>query len=307
MINRVLIRIRIIQILFSVYQKEDVSLQKAESELLHCFQKSSDLYYYFLLLIIELTEAYSKRIDAGKTKLLPTDEDLNPNIKILENRFVKQLSKNTCLLEYLKERPMSWQEYETYVKQLLANILESKIYAGYISAEEDDYKNDVEFWRKIFKHIVCRDTDLDLLLEEQCIYWNDDVEIIQSFVLKTIKRFEETNGENQPLLPMFRDEEDRQFAIKLLRESMLNVKSYRDMINEYAQNWESERIAFMDMIIMQVAIAEIMHFPSIPVNVTLNEYIDIGKAYSSDKSSSFINGILDPVVQKLREEKKIIK
>ena len=162
-------------------------------------------------------------------------------------------------------------------------------------------------WRSVFKHIICNHEDLYTILEDESLYWNDDIEIIESFALKTIKRFEEPKGSDQELLPMFKDESDREFAVKLLRESLWNGKEYKEMIDKYTKNWETERIALMDMVIMQIAIAEIVTFPSIPVNVTLNEYIDIAKSYSTIKSASFINGILDAIVKELREEKKIIK
>ncbi|GAB6012480.1 transcription antitermination factor NusB [Viscerimonas tarda] len=307
MINRVLIRVRIIQVLYAVYQNQDGSLKKAESELNYSFQKSYDLYFFFLLLIVELTESYAKRIEAGKAKLLPTDRDVNPNTKLLNNKFVRQLRENEILTSYLAERPMSWLEHEGELKHLLNDILESDLYKKYISDPHSDYEKDKEFWRNIFKNNICADENLEALLEDECLFWNDDIDTIESFVLKTIKKFDEKNGKAQPLLPMFRDEEDREFAIKLLRETMLHVKEYRDMITAYAKNWESERIAFMDLIIMQTAITELLNFPSIPVNVTLNEYIDIAKAYSTEKSASFINGILDSIVNKLREEKKMIK
>lgn len=307
MINRVLIRIRVIQILYSTYQNGSGDLKKAENELMFSLQKSYDLYYFLLLLLVETTDAYAKRVEARKAKLLPTDEDLNPNTKLIDNLFIKQLKSNIQFNEYLEERPLSWDEYDNYVKGLLENILKSDTYAEYSQNVISDYESDREFWRKIFKSMVYCDEKLDDILEEESVYWNDDIEIVQSFVLKTIKKFEYENGEKQELLSMFRDEEDRVFAVKLLRESMFNVKSSRDMINKYAKNWESERIAFMDMIIMQAAITEILSFPSIPINVTMNEYINIAKSYSTQKSSSFINGILDAIVSELKAENKLLK
>lgn len=307
MINRVLIRIRVIQILYSTYQNGNGDLKKAENELMFSLQKSYDLYYFLLLLLVETTDAYAKRVEARKAKLLPTDEDLNPNTKLIDNLFIKQLKSNIQFNEYLEERPLSWDEYDNYVKGLLENILKSDTYAEYSQNVISDYESDREFWRKIFKSMVYCDEKLDDILEEESVYWNDDIEIVQSFVLKTIKKFEYENGEKQELLSMFKDEEDRVFAVKLLRESMFNVKSSRDMINKYAKNWESERIAFMDMIIMQAAITEILSFPSIPINVTMNEYINIAKSYSTQKSSSFINGILDAIVSELKAENKLLK
>ncbi|MDD3075938.1 MAG: transcription antitermination factor NusB, partial [Proteiniphilum sp.] len=144
-------------------------------------------------------------------------------------------------------------------------------------------------------------------LEDECIYWNDDVEIVQTFVLKTIKKFSEGKGANQPLLPMFKDEEDREYALKLLHDTILNEKKYRELIDKHTDKWDFERIAFMDLIIMQVALSEIFTFESIPTSVSLNEYIEIAKSYSTPKSGTFINGILDAIVQEIKEENRIFK
>lgn len=307
MINRVLIRIRIVQVLYSFYQNQDGNIKKTESELQHSFQKSYDLYFYLLLLPIEVTKAYLHRVELAKSKLLPTEKDKNPNTKLLDNRFVKQLETNEEFINYLKDRPLSWHDNDAFVKSLLNDILLSDIYQEYIKQKETDYEQDREFWRKVFKSIITKKEDLEPLLEDESLFWNDDIDIIESFVIKTIKKFDESTGTAQPLLPMFKDNEDHEFAFKLLRETMFNGKEYRDMIAQHAKNWESERIAFMDQIIMQIAIAEIINFTSIPVNVTLNEYIDIAKVYSTEKSASFINGILDAIVEDLRKEKKIFK
>ncbi|NDW18907.1 transcription antitermination factor NusB [Dysgonomonas sp. 216] len=307
MINRVLIRIRVIQVLYSYYQNQDGNLKKSEAELNLSFQKSYDLYFYLLGLLIAITDAYAKRVEANKSKLLPSYEDMNPNVRLLDNKFIGQLRKNTELSEYLNKRPFDWNEQESFIKTILNRILVSEIYKDYIALENPSYEDDRDFWRKIFKKFIYANEDLDDLLEDESIFWNDDIEIIESFVLKTIKKLEEDDTNQQVLLPMFRDEEDSEFAVKLLRESLFNMKEYREMITHHAQNWESERIAFMDLVIMQAALTEIINFPSIPVNVTLNEYIDVAKVYSTEKSASFINGILDSIVNELRASKKLFK
>lgn len=307
MINRVLIRIRVVQILFSCSHSETTDLRKAESELMLSLQKSYDLYFYLLSLMVELTNTYAQRVDSRKSKLLPTKEDMSPNIKLLNNKFISQLSQNTELVKYMNDRPFSWAEHDAFIRNLLDNILSSDIYKEYTESQSQEYTDDREFWRKVFKQIICTTEDLYSILEDESLYWNDDIEIIQSFVLKTIKRFDESKGTEQELLPMFKDETDKEFAVKLLRESLFNGKEYKELIDKYTKNWESERIALMDMVIMQIAIAEIIEFPSIPISVSLNEYIDIAKSYSTIKSASFINGILDAIVKELKEEKKIIK
>ncbi len=307
MINRVLIRIRVIQVLYSTYLNESGDLKKAETELMFSLQKSYDLYYYLLALLIEITDTHTRRLESRKGKLLPTDEDINPNTKLSENLFIKLLSSNVQFNKYITDRPQSWEDHENYIRSLLEKILNSDIYAEYLTNEVSDFDTDREFWRKIFKTFIYCDEELDDILEDDSLFWNDDIEIVQSFVIKTIKKLDPEKGTNQALLPMFKDEEDRQFAIKLLREAMFNVKMARELINKYAKNWESERIAFMDMIIMQTAISELLAFPSVPINVTMNEYINIAKSYSTHKSSSFINGILDSVVTELKSENKLLK
>ncbi|MBZ4651966.1 MAG: transcription antitermination factor NusB [Proteiniphilum sp.] len=307
MINRNLIRIRIVQIVYSWYQNTNKDLRSAEKELLFGLQKSYDLYFYLLSLMVELTKAYESRVEAKKNRHLPSWEDLNPNTHLIKNRFIQQLIRNRQMRHYLAERPMIWDADTSFLKNLLDTILDSDIYKSYSEIPSPSYEEDREFWRKCFKQFIYLNEELDEILEDECIYWNDDVEIVQSFVLKTIKKFSEEMGEEQPLLPMFKDEEDREFALKLLHNTILNEKTYRALIEKHTEKWDFERIAFMDLIIMQVALSEIFTFDSIPTSVSLNEYIEIAKSYSTPKSSTFINGILDAIVQEIKQENRIFK
>lgn len=307
MINRDLIRIRIVQIVYAWYQNSNNNLKNAEKELLFGFQKSYDLYYYLLLLMVKLTDMYESRIETKKNKFLPSEEDLHPNTHLIENKFIRQLKTNNHFIHYLNNRPMSWEENENFIKNLLDNILESETYKTYSELENPTYDDDRDFWRKTFKQFIYNNEELNEILEDESIYWNDDVEIVQTFVLKTIKQFSEENGADQPLLPMFKDEEDKRYALKLLDETILNEKKYRSLIEKHIDKWDLDRIAFMDMIIMQVAVAEIFSFESIPTRVTLNEYIEIAKAYSTPKSGSFVNGILDAIVNEIKKDNLIFK
>ena len=307
MINRILIRIRVIQIVYAWYQNRDKDLRQVERELLLGLQKSYDLYYYLLKLMIEITDLHEKRVNTKMNKFLPTSEDLNPNMHIVNNQFIEQLRSNRMFIDYITERPMSWESNFNFVRSVLDSILESDTYKEYSQLEKPTYKDDKEFWRKVFKSFIHRNEALDDILEDESIFWNDDIEIVQSFVLKTIKQFTKSEGENQPLLPMFNDDEDREYATKLLRETLSNGKDYREKITQNADNWDFERIAFMDVVIMQVAMAELYEFPTIPIKVTLNEYIDLAKAYSTPKSSTFINGVLDAIVTDLRKSDTIFK
>lgn len=307
MINRILIRIRIIQIVYAWYQGSNKEVRTAEKNLLFGFQKSYDLYHYLLLLMIEITRLYETRVEAKRNKYLPTESDKNPDLHLLENKFMLQLRSNKHLEAFLAERPFSWEQNKVFIKNTLDQILESDIYTDYAAIEQPTYEEDREFWRKVFKNFIIGNEELDAILEDESIYWNDDIEIIQSFVLKTIKRFAEKNEETQSLLPMFKDESDKKFAVNLLYETLNNEKKIREMIFHYTQNWDMERIAFMDLVIMQVSIAELITFNDIPKSVTLNEYIDIAKIYSTPKSGTFINGILDAVAKEIKKENKIFK
>ena len=307
MINRVLIRIKIIQIVYAYYQNGSKNLDAAEKELFFSLSKAYDLYNYLLMLIIAVMNYAQKRIDAAKSKLAPTVEELNPNMKFVENKFVAQLEVNRQLTEFSTNQKRSWANDEDFVKGMYERIIASDIYKEYMESEDDSYEGDRELWRKLYKTFVFNNDDLDALLEDQSLYWNDDKEIVDTFVLKTIKRFDEKNGANQPLLPEFKDEEDQEFARRLFRRTILNSDYYRHLISENTRNWELDRVAFMDVIVMQCALAEILSFPNIPISVSLNEYVEIAKIYSTPKSGSFVNGTLDGIVNQLKKDGKLTK
>jgi N utilization substance protein B len=307
MINRVLLRIKIVQILYSYYKSDSKSFPVAEKELFHSIEKTYDLYYHLLQLSIEITRFAADRIETKRNKLRPTEEDLHPNTRFIDNSFVEQLSKNIEFNEYLKAHKLSWVNDSEIIKLLFDQIIASDFYAEYMNAPSADYAADKDIWRKIFKKIILQSEDLDDSIQDQNIYWTDDIEMVISFIIKTIKRFDVAKGDEQPLLPMFKDEEDAEFARILLRSVLSKGETFRGMIDANTQNWELDRIAFMDIVIMEVALAELMGFPTIPVNVTLNEYIEIAKTYSTEKSGTFINGVLDNIVGQLKKENKLIK
>lgn len=316
MINRILIRIKTIQLLFAYrINKEQLTgskalsatSQKAEGELLESLNQTYELYHWILQLIIELHSYAIKRIEIGLNKLRPTDEERNPNKRFINNLFAKQLCSNKALAEFNKNNGISWSEETDLIKLLMNQITAADFYKEYMKDNTRSYENDKMLWRHIVRKVLIPSTILEERLEEMNLYWNDDFETVMSFVEKTIKRFEEEKGADQPLLEKFRDTEDIDYAKQLLKTAIYNQEEYETLIQQTAQNWESERIANMDMVIMQAAIAEINAFPTIPINVTLNEYIEISKYYSTEKSSNFINGILDKIVNNLRQEGKLIK
>lgn len=301
MINRVLIRLKIVQIVYAYYQNGGKNLDTAEKELFFSLSKAYDLYNYLLLLMVEVTKQANKRLNAAKNKLVPTKEELFPNTKFVENRFIAQLEVNKQLLEFSNNQKKTWENEADFVKTLCDKILESDIYKEYMASETSSYEEDRELWRKLYKNIIFNNIELDQVLEDQSLYWNDDKEIVDTFVLKTIKRFDEKNGAKQELLPEFKDEEDQDFARRLFRRTILNADYYRHLISENTKNWDLDRVAFMDVVIMQIALAEILSFPNIPVSVSLNEYVEIAKLYSTPKSGGFINGTLDGIVNSLKK------
>lgn len=307
MINRVLIRLKIIQIVYAYYQNGSKNLDSAEKELFFSLSKAYDLYNYLLMLMIALTDYAQKRIENSKAKLAPSEEELHPNTKFVENKFIMQLEVNKQLVDFINNQKKSWNNNQDFIKELYEKIIGSDIYKEYMASEDTSYETDRELWRKIYKNLIFNNESLDQLLEDQSLYWNDDKEIVDTFVLKTIKRFEEKKGSDQPLLPEFKDDEDRDFARRLFRRSILNSDYYRHLIAENTKNWDLDRIAFMDVVIMQCALAEILSFPNIPISVSLNEYVEIAKLYSTSKSGSFINGTLDGIVNQLKKEGKLSK
>lgn len=307
MINRVLIRLKVIQVVYAYYQNEGKNLEAAEKELFYSMSKAYDLYKYLLLLMIEVTQFADRRIDNRRNKLRPTEEDLNPNTRFIDNAFMAQLMQNAQLEEFRANQKRTWDDEGDFVKHLFERIEETKAYQEYMAKETLTYEDDRELWRKLYRSTIAQNDEIDEILEEQSLYWNDDKAIVDTFILKTIKRFEPENGAEQELMPEYKDDEDKEFARKLLRTAITGADAYRKLMENNAKNWDMERFAFMDILIMQVALAEIMAFPSIPTSVTLNEYVEIAKMYSTPKSGSFINGMLDGIVSQLKSENKLNK
>ncbi|MDD3430913.1 MAG: transcription antitermination factor NusB [Bacteroidales bacterium] len=307
MINRVLIRTKVLQMVYAYHQNNNENLAKAEKELFYSLEKTYELYLYLLLLVSDISYYAEQRIDLARSKYLPSPEEQNPNLRFVNNAFLAQLRKNASFKHEINNRKLSWAPYEGLIKKLYDLIQTAPFYIEYMQAENNSYEADKEIWRKIFKQIIQNNSYLEEAMEEQSIYWNDDLNIVLSFVLKTIKRFEHDKGAEQALLPMYKDESDRQFALDLFRASIKHAEDYKSIITEAVQNWELERLALMDLIILQVALAEILEIKDIPLSVSFNEYIDIAKSYSTEKSGLFINGTLDHIVQELKKENKLFK
>ena len=307
MISRRLLRIKVLQVLYAYYTAEHKDIFPSEKELHFSINKAFELYNYLLLLIREIIIYAESRIEIAGNKRIPTFEDLNPNRRFVNNNFVSQLSNNDQLNKYLANNHISWVKYPELIKELYGLIIDSPDFIEYMSLPEAGYQDDKKLITKIYSGIILPNESFSQVLEEQSIYWNDDLEYVISMVLKTIKKFNESDGPDKNLLELYKNKEDRDFVVDLFRKSVVKRKDCLELIESTASNWDLERIAFMDILIMQLAITELIEFPSIPTKVTLNEYLDISKYYSTEKSNNFINGVLDKILAQLKEKELIRK
>ena len=307
MINRVLIRLKVVQIVYAYYKNSGKSVKAAEDEMFFSLSKAYDLYHYLLLLMPGIKHYAADRISFLGMKVRPTESDMNPNLKFINNRFIAQLEASEQLQKFQEKSKLNWVESSDFLRRVLDNIEASDIYKEYMASEESSYEQDKELWRKLYKAFIFENEELDDLLEEISLYWNDDKAIVDTFVVKTIKRFVEEASADSQLLPEYKDQADMDFASRLLKNAITNADEYRRLMSESSKNWDMSRLAFMEVIIMQVALAELMTIEGVPVSVTLNEYVEIAKHYSTAKSGSFVNGILDSVAKSLRSAGKLDK
>ena len=306
MINREIIRIKIVQLTYAYYQNGNKNIDAAEKELFFSLSKAYDLYNYLLALMVAVSKEARRRLEVlqGRAEREGTPA---PSPRFAYNRFAIQLEENKQLQEFTETQKKTWNDEPEFVGRLMEQIQDIQIYKDYMMSDEDSYAADREVWRKIYRTLIQENEDLDLLLEEQSLYWNDDKEIVDTFVLKTIKRFDEQNGKNQQLLAEYDSEEDREYARKLFRATIMNADEYQRYMSEASRNWDFSRLAYMDIVIMQIAIAEMLTCPSIPVSVTINEYVDIAKLYSTVKSGGYINGMLDAIARHLIQTGRLMK
>ena len=306
MINREIIRIKIVQLTYAYYQNGNKNIDTAEKELFFSLSKSYDLYNYLLTLIVAVTKEARRRLEVLQTKARREGKP-EPSQKFALNRFAIQLESNRQLSEFVASQKDIWADYPEFVGKLLEQIEQTQTYKDYMTSLNDDYATDRELWRRIYRTLIQENDDLDQLLEEQSIYWNDDKEVVDTFVLKTVKRFDEKNGTKQELLAEYDSEEEKDYARKLFRTSIMNADEYQRYMSEASLNWDFSRLAYMDVIIMQIAIAEMLNFPSIPLSVTINEFVELAKTYSTPRSAGYINGMLDGIARHLIRQRRLLK
>lgn len=306
MINRKLIRVKIVQLTYAYYQNGHHNMDTAEKELLFSLSKAYDLYNYLLGLVVAITQEERRRVDIA-TRRAEREGTETPSQRFAFNKFATQLEENKQLNLFMEDKKMSWENDVEAVRKLCDQIERSPLYQEYMMSDAEDYETDRELWRRIYRTLIQGNEDLDAILEEKSLYWNDDKEIVDTFVLKTIKRFDPANKADQELLPEYDDTEDREYALKLFRSTILNADTYQRYMSETSRNWIFSRLAYMDVVLMQIAIAEMLTFPNIPISVTINEYVDLAKLYSTPKSGGYINGMLDAIARHLVDTGRLLK
>lgn len=307
MISRRIIRTKVLQILYAHVSSPEKTITQSESELHFSIRKTYDLYHLLFAILGEISDFANERIESRKLKNLPTQDDLNPNMRFINNRLIKRLKEDSSLNDYLTRNKLSWSNYPDLIRSIYTTMIESELYTNYINSTSDDFQNDQQFCEDFFCTILVNSELMLNELEEQSIYWNDDLDFAISMVIKTIKKYKSENDRNEYLMSLYKDEEDQDFTTKLFRKAIVNDSENRKIIETYTKNWDVDRVAVMDVLIMQLALTELTEFPSIPVKVTLNEYIELAKYYSTNRSSTFINGVLDRITKDFREGGKILK
>ena len=304
MISRRLLRIKILQILYAHFNAEGSGVVKSEKDLIFSIQKAYDLYFYILLLMIAIKRYAEARIELARNKKLPIYEDLHPNTRFIDNKVIRQIEDNPTFNQFLGERKMSWVNHPELVKSLYNKLIDSQYYKKYMGSPTCSYADDKQLIVDFFTNELEEYEMFYEILEEQSIFWNDDIEFVVIMVIKTIK---EMRPNKIGILPLYKSDDDREFAYRLLRSTIVHHNEFRKLIETYVDNWDIERIAYIDNLIMQMAINELIEFSSIPVKVTFDEYLELAKYYSTPKSSVFINGLLDKISADLTQQGKITK
>lgn len=306
MINRRHIRVKVMQSVYAMLQSHNDDIIREEKFLKHSILKMYDLYVLNIQLLVEVQKLAAKKIALSKKKILATKEDLNPNNKFLNNKVINTFAESISIEGYIELNGLNnWQENEEYVKIIYDELQKSDLYKKYLATSDDSFKVDKVFVIDFFKEIIAPNDKLGEFFEDTMISWVDDIPFVNTWVVKTLSKQKENN--TFILSSLYKDKDDEEFVSKMFRKTVLKHKEYEIDIEEKTPNWETERIAGIDMILIKMAISEFLNFPSIPTRVTINEYIEISKDYSTEKSSYFINGVLDKISKEFIENKRIVK
>lgn len=308
MTSRRLIRIKVLQLLYSYVKKDNTSQAEIERDLLKSIEKSTDLYFQIFLLLTDLRQKAFRKMDIARNRHFASEADLNPNTRFIDNPVFSIIENNKKYQNYLRNHPLSWNDTPEVVNNIFEEIQESQMYQLYMHKNNLTFEDHKQMVVKLFVDIITQNELFFQTLEDKCIFWNDDFELVFGMVYKTLKGIKEDSAADDNIFhSVYNSEEDIEFAKILLRKTILDYETHIAIIDKFTYNWEIERISDMDKLIMATAISELKYFPSIPVKVTLDEFIEISKSYSSPKSGAFINGILDKVVSLLKDTNELNK
>lgn len=306
MINRRHIRVKVMQSVYAMIQSHNDDIVKEEKFVKHSIKKMFDLYVLLLQLLVEVQKLAEQKLEISKKKYLATKEDLSPNRKFVENKLIKKLAESNSLLIYVEAHKLNnWLLDDEYVKIIWEKLQKSDLFSRYLNTIEDSYKVDKSFVIEFFRDIIAPNQKLSDYFEDQIITWVDDIPFVNTWVIRSLNN-QNSNG-NFMLGSLYKNEDDENFVSELFKKVILNHHTFENDIKTHTPNWESDRIAGMDMILIKMGISEFLYFPSIPTRVTINEYIEIAKDYSTQKSGYFVNGVLDKLSKEFDKDKKIVK
>lgn len=313
MLNRRILRIKAFKVLYGSVLAENMSLAQAEAQLELSCEATRDLYIYMLGIISPLTKIAQERIEMGKSKFNPTEEERNPNMKFAENALAKLIDEDADFQKIFKKKKFDWSQYDLVLKKMMTSIASKEYYAEYMASPERSLAEDCKLFIKIYEEEFVDCEELERILEDQSLYWIDDLAYSLTWCCKTLKGF--VKGERWSLMPLYQSEmlrgdgveSDKLFVRKLLQASFAGYEKYSGMVAESVTGWEKDRLFSTDVVLIVMGLAEAVTFPSIPVKVTINEYVEISKFFGTVKSCSFVNGLLDKLVQQLANDGQIAK
>jgi len=307
MVSRRLIRIKAFQVLFSKFSQNDKDFDSSYNELKKSILKTQDLFFLLLRLLVDVRDLRAEKIEISKKKHLPTQEDLNPKTKFVDNLFIKLIENNLQYLRYQNSNTLNWSDNSDIVEKIYQALIKSDTFNKYVDGSELSFKDDKKIISFFFEEVVGQSEEIIDVLEEKSIYWTEDFEFVINNILKTVRTTKETDSDDKLLSDIYKNDDDKQFAYNLIKYTLENHDEHLELIEKYAKNWEIERIMQVDILLMEMALTELVFFESIPVKVSLDEYIELSKYYSSAKSKTFINGVLDKIITKYKESDKIVK
>ena len=313
MLNRRILRIKAFKVLYSSVLAENMSISEAETQLELSCEATRDLYIYMLGIVSPLTKIAQDRIEAAKAKFNPTEEERNPNMKFADNVLAKLLDADVDFQKVYKKKKFEWAQYDLFLKKVMTSVASKDYYAEYMASDKRSLAEDCKLFTRIFEEEFVDSEELEKILEDKSIYWNDDLAYSLTWCCKTLKNL--AKGESWSLIPLYQSEmlsgegveSDKFFVKKLLKSSFAGYERYSAMVAESVSGWEKERLFSTDVVLIVMGLAEAASFPTIPVKVTMNEYVEISKFYGTPKSRSFVNGLLDKLMQQLANEGQIKK